>query len=128
MEFLVPLLLAPAVACIGIAVVSAPPLRMEVLDTATVEGKTGVAVIDVRVTNTGSTALRPHFAVSNSHSLSPFWLQVAGPEALAAGQTADYRLEADGDGKLPNKRGYFKLRAVTEDPTTLSSSDIPPPD
>jgi hypothetical protein len=122
------LLFVPAVACIMIAVVSAPPLRMQVLGTGTVEGKSGIAQIDVQVTNTGSTPLRPHFAVSKGQSMSKYWLQQTGPDALGPGQTADIRLLAAGNGALPGPGGYFKLRAVTDDPMTLSSTDIPAPD
>ncbi len=51
-----------------------------------------------------------------------------GPNVLEPGQTADVRLLAAGNGVLPGPGGYFKLRAVTDDPMTLSSTDIPPPD
>ena len=121
------ILFVPALACLVIAVSSAPPLQMEVLSSRTVEGKSGIAEIDVRVTNTGSTPLRPHYAVSKGHSMSAYWVQEAGPDVLAPGQVADIRLRAEGPGQVPGPRGYFKLRAVTDDPMTLSSTSIPLP-
>ena len=122
---LVPLVLVPALACVAIAVASAPPLQMQVLDTIVVEGQSGIGEIEVRVANTGASALRPNFAVSRGYSMSPYWQRVEGPSILEPGQTADYRLVSPGGGLLPGPGGYFKLRAVTDDPVTLSSTTIP---
>lgn len=122
---LVPVLLVPALACVGVAIASAPPLQMRVLDTLVVEGKSGIQEIEVRVSNTGSSVLRPHFAVSRGQSMSSYWRQVAGPDMLEPGQTADYHLVTVDEGARPSSGGYFKLRAVTDDPVTLSSTTIP---
>ena len=60
--------------------------------------------------------------------MSNYWLQQTGPQVLEPGQTADIRLHTAGAGTVPGPRGYFKLRAVTDDPMTISSTDLPPPD
>jgi len=57
--------------------------------------------------------------------MSSYWRQVAGPDMLEPGQTADYHLVTVDEGARPSSGGYFKLRAVTDDPVTLSSTTIP---
>ena len=122
---LVALLLMPTAACLLIAITSAPPLQMQVLATRADDEQPGVAEIDVRVRNEGTSALRPHFAVSDNHSMSPYWRMIDGPETLEPGQTAEYRLASTYGGAFPGPHGYFKLRAVTDDPMTISSTTLP---
>ncbi|MET1231302.1 MAG: hypothetical protein ABWY52_00460 [Candidatus Limnocylindrales bacterium] len=116
---------APALACLGVAIATPAPLQMRVLAVIPVEGKSDVAEIHVRVANTGSSVLRPHFAVSNNYSMGPYFLKLAGPDALSPGQTGDYRLKAPRAGIVPGPRGFFRLRALTDDPVTLNSTTVP---
>ena len=122
---LVALLLVPAVACAAIAITSGAPLHMQVLAATAIGDSPSVRAIEVRVTNIGPVVLRPHFAVSSGEGMSPYWNRVTGPEALDPGQTAEYRLTTTGAGVLPGPRDYFLLRAVTDDPMTISSAPIP---
>jgi hypothetical protein len=118
-------LLMPAMACLAIAIGSEPPLQMHVFATTMDEGQTGISEIEVRVTNTDASPLRPHFAVSSGQAMSAYWRNVAGPDVLAPGQTADYRLVTASGLARPGSGGFFLLRAVTSDPVTLSSTTIP---
>jgi hypothetical protein len=122
---LVPVMLLPAVACIAIAIASPPPLRMEVLGTTVIAADGRISEIEVQVTNTGQSPLRPYFAVSSGQSMSDYWRRVGGPDSLAPGQSAEYRLETTGSGSRPGEGGYFMLRAVSDDPMTISSTAIP---
>jgi len=83
--------------------------------------------IDARIVNSGHSVLRPHFAISNSHSLSRYWNVISGPDRLAPGASATYRLESpDKNGYARGPGGLFLLRAVTSAPLTLSTVTVPP--
>ena len=120
-------LLVPAAICLGVATTTAPPLRIAVTNVAvTGVHSTRIWQIDARIVNSSGAALSPHFAISNSHSLSRYWKVISGPDRLEPGASATYRLES------PNKNGYargpgglFLLRAVTAAPLTLTTVNVP---
>ena len=120
-------LLVPSAICVVLATTTAPPLRIAVTNVAlTGVHSTRIWQIDARVVNSSGAALSPHFAISNSHSLSRYWKIISGPGRLEPGASATYRLES------PNKNGYargpgglFLLRAVTAGPLTLTTANVP---
>jgi hypothetical protein len=117
------LLLAPALVCATVAVATPAPLRIRI--TGTESGRSGLRVIDAIVTNAGSRALTPHFAISVNQSMSRFWTVRAGPVTLPRGATAAYELVAQ-IGGYALKPGA-SLRVVTDNPMTISSAPIPCP-
>ncbi len=117
----VALLLAPTAACIGIAVGTPPPLSIRI--TGTESGRSGLRVIDATITNTSGDALTPHFTISINQTMSRFWTVVAGPATLRSGETATYELAAQISGYATTPAS--ELRALTDDPMTISSARIP---
>jgi hypothetical protein len=63
----------------------------------------------VTVVNHGSRAIHPRFSVS-SLSYPHFWGAVAGPPVLAAGETADYTIEAPDATAAPQDGATFQIR------------------
>jgi hypothetical protein len=87
---------------------------------------TGITSLTVRATNTGGTALTPHFATSTSESASGYWTVRSGPALLRPHQSAHYVL-VPGVGPFPvphRARLRVRLRLFTDRPQTLSSTDI----
>jgi hypothetical protein len=117
--------LAPAVVLVVIAIATPQPLRMAVQNvTATKSAYT--KEIDVEVTNTSSRTITPHFALSNSQSMSRFWVPSSGPTALTPGQSALYVLVPSTPGARRSLLGpRILLRAVSQNPETLSSVPLP---
>lgn len=119
----------PSVACLVIAIVAPPPLRMQISAIRTVPTRSdAVSQLVVRVENTSDMSLTPHYAISVDQSMSGYWDQTEGPTTLAPRQTADVTLVA------ANPRGYragstrfMKLRAVTDTPQTISSVSVDAP-
>lgn len=116
--------LAPAAACVAVAAVSEPPIRLTVSDARGDSG--GIHGLTVQATNTGDTALTPHFASSTGESTSSYWTVRSGPPVLGPHQSARYELvPAGGNYALPDrKRLRVRLRVFTDRPQTLSSVDI----
>ncbi|MFL5681230.1 MAG: hypothetical protein ACJ77B_11590 [Chloroflexota bacterium] len=123
------LVFAPALLCLGIAVSTAAPFRMQIVSAdAHGAGVRGLWRLTVVVENVSGRPLVPHFAVSTNQSMSAYWRQQAGPKTLAPQQRATYTLvAANPKGYNPGSRDFFKLRAVTDHPQTLSSVTIPVP-
>ena len=73
------LLLAPALACATIAVVTEEPLEMAIVAT-TAHGAhdQGLWRMDVNVQNLAGIALTPHFTISTGQSITPFWTATGG--------------------------------------------------
>lgn len=116
--------LLPAVACVAVAAGSRPPIRLAV-GGVRADG-TGITSLTVRATNTGGTALAPHFATSTSESPSGYWTVRSGPAVLRPHQSAHYVL-VPGVGPFPvphRARLRVRLRVFTDRPQTLSSTDI----
>jgi len=128
---LVPVLLAPAVACLIGAVVTPPPLTMRITAMTGSDGSGLLAISDllerltVQVTNTTGAPVSPHFATSTGATTSPYWQVLSGPAVLAAGQSAGYVLLApNGSVGGPGVNDRILLRAVTPSPMSLSSQLI----
>ncbi|MEU1319895.1 hypothetical protein [Streptomyces tibetensis] len=118
------LLLAPAAACAAVAATGTPPLRMRVTAVRHPTAAT-VSRLALQVTNTGDTALSPHFMLTTGQGMGPYWRVVRGPRTLSAHGTAFYELHAPaGRFPLPRPGSRVRLRAFTASPQTLSSADV----
>jgi len=111
-------LFLPALACVGIAAVTPPPLTMQV-NTAPARSAT-VTTLSVEVTNRSGAAVEPHFAVTTGVDITEFWRATAGPAQIPAGESATYTLTPPEKWKMP-ATGPVILRAVSDRPQTLSS-------
>ncbi|MER5832049.1 hypothetical protein ABT116_14685 [Streptomyces sp. NPDC002130] len=118
------LLLAPALACAAVAATGTPPLRMRVTAVRHSSPAT-VSRLALLVTNTGDTALTPHFMLTTGQGMGPYWRVVRGPRTLSAHGTASYELRPPaGRFPLPRPGARLRLRAFTASPQTLSSADV----
>ena len=121
------LLFVPTVLCLAVAIGTPAPLRMQILSAdAHAANNRGVWRLQVRVENQSRNGLVPNFAVSANQSMSGYWRKQDGPPVLAPNQTATYTLvAANPRGYNPGAYGFWKLRAVTDRPQTLSTVAIP---
>ncbi|MFD5341430.1 hypothetical protein [Streptomyces hawaiiensis] len=118
------LLLAPALACAAVAATGTPPLRMRVTAARHPTAAT-VSRLALQVTNTGDTALTPHFTLTTGQGMDPYWRVVRGPRTLPAHGTARFELRPPaGRFPLPRPGVRIRLRAFTASPQTLSSTDV----
>ncbi|MFJ3801561.1 hypothetical protein ACIPSJ_35450 [Streptomyces sp. NPDC090088] len=121
------LLLAPALASAALAASGGPPLRMEVTALRRT-GKSAAVVreMTLRVVNTGSAALTPHYTLTTGQGMSMYWLLVRGPATIPGHGTASVELRPpNGRFGIPTKPSTrIRLRAFTADPQTLSSQDV----
>jgi hypothetical protein len=121
------LLLTPALASAALAVTGRPPLRMEI----TALRRTGhqaevVRAMTLKVVNTGSVPLTPHYTLTTGQGMSRYWLLVRGPATIPGHGTASVELKPpNGRFGIPAKPSTrIRLRAFTADPQTLSSQDV----
>ncbi|WP_143094781.1 hypothetical protein [Streptacidiphilus jiangxiensis] len=128
---LVPLLLAPAVLAIAGAMLTPPPLRMNVTAMNGTAGSGDLALVDlltrvkVTVANTSGEPVSPHFATSTGATISDYWKVLSGPATLAPHSSAVYVLKAPWGGvDTPGVKGRILLRAVSSQPMTLSTQLI----
>ncbi|MER5428933.1 hypothetical protein [Streptomyces sp. NPDC002588] len=122
----VALVLLPALASGAVAATGTPPLRMRVVAVRH-PSPTAVSLLTVRVTNTGDTALTPHFTLTTGQGMDPYWRITGGPRTLPAHATARYELRPPARRfHVPRPGVRIRLRAFTADPQTLSSTDVGP--
>ncbi|RPF37193.1 hypothetical protein [Streptomyces sp. TLI_185] len=119
--------LLPAAVSVTIAAASGPPIRLVINDVRGDRG--GISGLTLLATNTGDTALAPHFASSTGESASGYWTVRSGPAVLRPHQSARYVLVASGGRySLPHRAHLrVRLRVFTDRPQTLSSTDIQVP-
>lgn len=118
------LLLTPALLSAALAVTGTPPLRMRVVAVRHASA-TALSRLTVEVTNSGGSALTPHFMVTTGQGMGRFWDLVKGPATLAAHSTAHIELRPfSGRWDLPRKGVRVRVRAFTATPQTLSTSDV----
>ncbi|WP_152648738.1 hypothetical protein [Streptacidiphilus anmyonensis] len=127
----VPLLLTPTVLAIAGAVLTPPPLKMNVTTMTGTAGNGQLALVDlltrvrVTVSNTSDAPVSPHFATSTGATISDYWKVLSGPGTLLPHSTAVYLLKAPWGGvDAPGVKGRILLRAVSSQPMTLSSQLI----
>ncbi|MEU1166132.1 hypothetical protein ABZ372_39290 [Streptomyces sp. NPDC005921] len=91
-------------------------------------GKSAAVVreMTLRVVNTGSAALTPHYTLTTGQGMSMYWLLVRGPATIPGHGTASVELRPpNGRFGIPTKPSTrIRLRAFTADPQTLSSQDV----
>lgn len=115
------LALAPAAACVIVAVARPGPLGMHV-DRAEVRDGRLVAV-RVTVVNHSAETCEPHFYVDPGWHIRSPWAIETGPRAVRSGQRADYLLRP---ALLGPERPTDALRvwALSDDPSTMSSAPL----
>ncbi|MEU6200515.1 hypothetical protein [Streptomyces sp. NPDC047061] len=121
------LLLAPALASAALAVSGRPPLRMEITALRRAAHQASVVrAMTLRVVNTGSVPLTPHYTLTTGQGMSMYWLRVRGPATIPGHGTASVELRpANGRFGIPAKPSTrIRLRAFTADPQTLSSEYV----
>ncbi|MFI6020086.1 hypothetical protein ACIBCP_20950 [Streptomyces sp. NPDC051287] len=121
------LLFTPALVSAALAVSGRPPLRMEVTALRRAERSAAVVrAMTLKVVNTGSAPLTPHYTLTTGQGMSRYWLLVRGPATIPGHGTASVELRPpDGRFAVPGKPGTrIRLRAFTADPQTLSSQDV----
>ncbi|GAA1772383.1 hypothetical protein [Luedemannella helvata] len=111
-----------ALAAVGVALSSPPPLTMAVNEMY-YSPAGALWRVDATVTNTSRDTLTPKFAVTSGRAtIGRLWSPAAGPQTLAPGQSAEYALITPGTGTAPAvPPEQLILRAVTAEPMTLSS-------
>ncbi|MEU9443713.1 hypothetical protein AB0D42_22960 [Streptomyces sp. NPDC048304] len=118
-------LVLPALVSATLAVTGKPPLSMHI--TANRHGpKHTLSALTVKVTNTGGTALTPHYMLTTGQGMSRYWSLAHGPATIPAHTTATVELRAPRGGyPLPAKTyTHIRLRAFTATPQTLSTEDV----
>lgn len=121
------LLVLPALVSATLAVTGRPPLRMAIASARQATGQSP-ATLTLRVTNTGSDPLTPHYMLTNGQGMSRYWSLVRGPATIPAHATATVELRAP-SGRFPlpaRKSAHLRLRAFTANPQTLSTRDLRP--
>ncbi|MFE2070228.1 hypothetical protein ACFXDH_49040 [Streptomyces sp. NPDC059467] len=121
------LLLTPALTSAAVAVSGRPPLRMTI--TALRRDRQSPDVVremTLKVVNTGSAALTPHYTITTGQGMSMYWQLVRGPATIPGHGTASVELKPPkGRFGVPSKPSTrLRLRAFTADPQTLSSQDV----
>ncbi|WP_416237107.1 hypothetical protein [Streptomyces sp. RB17] len=119
------LLVLPALVSATLAVTGKPPLRMDI--TAARHGSARkLSALTVKVTNTGNTALTPHYMLTTGQGMNRYWSLAHGPATIPAHGTATVQLRAPKGGfPLPGKKyTHIRLRAFTATPQTLSTKDV----
>ncbi|MFJ9862521.1 hypothetical protein [Streptomyces sp. NPDC101165] len=121
------LLVLPALVSATLAVTGRPPLRMAIASTRQATGQS-LAALTLRVTNTGSGPLTPHYMLTTGQGMSRYWSLVRGPATIPGHATATVELRApSGRFPLPDKKSaHIRLRAFTGNPQTLSTRDLRP--
>lgn len=118
------ILLIPAAMCVRVAILTPPPLRMNVVSMIVSRSGYLINVLEVDVTNVSGRTIEPHFTLSDSESMSHFLVADTGPETLTPRQTALYVLVPWSPGSRRSLNDRVMLRAVTTDPVTLSSLQL----
>ncbi|MGW1068574.1 hypothetical protein ACWD4F_29160 [Streptomyces aureus] len=117
------LLLAPSAAAVTVAATGSPPLHMRITEARRAAHE--LTGLTVGVTNRGASSLSPHFTVTTGQGMNRYWSVTSGPATLAGHAFGRYELRPP-DGKFPLPRAgvRLRLRAVSESPMTLSSTDL----
>ncbi|MGW0994108.1 hypothetical protein ACWD5V_12465 [Streptomyces sp. NPDC002523] len=119
------LLVLPALVSATLAVTGRPPLRMDLAGVRRGSGNS-LTALTLRVTNTGSDPLTPHYMLTTGQGSGRYWTLARGPVTIPAHGTATVELWApSGRFVLPDKKSSpLRLRAFTATPQTLSTRDV----
>lgn len=116
-----------AAASLTLALMTPGPLSIAVTARHATGQLESIDTLDLHVRNTASTPLQPHFILANGVYMSTPWLVRSGPDVLAAGAEADYRIMAPNQASMPSLEGGFRVLAMTAKPATISGSDVVEP-
>ncbi|MFG2881504.1 hypothetical protein ACGFYV_04140 [Streptomyces sp. NPDC048297] len=121
----VALLVLPALMSATVAATGGTVLRMDLAKVRRGSGN-ALTALTLRVTNTGSDALSPHYMFTTGQGSSRYWTLARGPATIPAHGTATVELWApSGRLVLPDKKNaQLRLRAFTASPQTLSTRDV----
>ena len=111
-----------ALGSIAFALMSPPPLQVEITGVHTTGQLATVDRVVVLVRNRSRTPERPHFSIDLAGSLTTFWPATGGPPVLRPGASASYTLLAPNTPAMPPIAGGFQVLAFTEGPDTVSRS------
>ncbi|MFF7971146.1 hypothetical protein [Streptomyces sp. NPDC007905] len=121
------LLVLPALVSATLAVSGRPPLRTDITAARWTTAHS-LSALTLRVTNTGSSPLTPHYMLTTGQGMSRYWSLERGPATIPAHTTATVELRAP-SGRFPlpvKKSAHIRLRAFTASPQTLSTRDVSP--
>lgn len=114
--------LVPAVLVLGVAFTIRAPLTIHVLTTTASSTTDQIYKLRMRVTNTSSHRLRPHFSTDSTGRSTSFWRVRQGPRVLLPHSTSTYVITAvDMYGTQPADTP-FVVQAFTDSPETVSTS------
>ena len=112
-----------AVAC-GLAVTAvlttASPLRMSILSVRTTGQLATVEEVQLAVSNSSKTSVRPAFTIQDGISTTAFWRRLTGPPVLGPHQRARYTIEAPSYFAMPSIGSGFQVMAFGSAPGTVS--------
>lgn len=115
-------LVAPCLACVGLALSASSPLRLRI-ESASVEENLGdIWQVKLRATNITPNAVKPHFALNSAGQLSAYWNIESGPKVLPARSSAIYALSSPNLVTNPGISTPFVMSAVTSEPNSISTS------
>jgi hypothetical protein len=117
----------PAAACVGVAMSTPQPLTMRLI--SSIAPDVVVRQLAVEVSNRSSRPVTPHFDATTGVDIGRYWSITWGPDTLAPHHTAVYILTPPLNAVLertwrPGPTETAFLRAVSDDPQTLSSVQI----
>ncbi len=112
-------LFLPAATCFVIAAATPQPLEFSV--TTPVTPGERIESLTVQVTNRSDEPVTPFFSLVTTVTITNFWKVRTGPPTLEAGQSAIYTLQPNTKTYLIPENSPAILRAVSDDPQTLSS-------
>lgn len=115
-------LIAPCLACIGLALSASAPLRLRI-ESASVEENLGdIWQVKLQATNLTAKAVNPHFALNSAGQLSEYWNIESGPRVLGARSSAVYELSSPNLATNPAVSTAFVMSAVMSKPDSVSTS------
>lgn len=110
------------VVILALALFTRQPLLLRVTGVRTTGQLATVEQLQVSVTNTSGSIVRPHFTVGEGGALTTFWQVAGGPSSLRPRATATYILRSPNFQAQPSIGGGFDVVAFTSRPGSVSAS------
>jgi uncharacterized membrane protein len=102
------------------ALLTRPPLSVEVLGIRTTGQLATVEQITLAVHNRSDHAVSPAFTIDEGGNFTTFWRVLRGPQELPAGATTSYTLESPSFFAQPSISGGFQVMAFSDHPAAVS--------
>ncbi len=118
--FAVGLPAAAGAALFAAALMTAPPLTVDVIGIRTTGQLATVDQITVAVHNRTDHAVTPAFSVDEGGNLTTFWQVIRGPHELAPGASTSYTLQSPSFFAQPPISGGFQVVAFSDSPAAVS--------